>query len=209
MSQNTPVQNRFYRKMVESPKKERPYGITDAIIFEHRLTSDGAAKFIENEYFPDEHYLWGGKKGSFTRKLNRCRYVLDPAWHRIDREGRRGLYRVTTSGGDYDSPSKLGIVVANNLAQSKIIAQTMFAHVCGKPRWENHEVGVVTEFLGGSRNVSKEALFSLNHETIEEHQQAISDKRKLIEETHELIALWEERIQVIGSFDYDILFNDE
>lgn len=209
MSQNTPTQNRFYRKMVESPKKERPYGITDAIVFEHRLTPDGANKFIKNEYFGHEGHLWGGKLGSFTRKFNRCLYVLEPAWSRIDREGRQGLYQVTVHGGDYDSPTKLGIVVANNVSQSKIIAQTMFAHVYGKPRWSGTDVTVETAFLGGSKNVSKEALFSLNHETIESHQKAIAAKRELIKESQEQITLWKERIQVIGSFDYDILLNDE
>ena len=209
MSQSTPRQNRFYRKMVESPKKYRPYGITDEVVFKHRLTSEQAAKFIMDEYFPEETYLWGGKKGSFTRKLNRCRFVLDPAWDRIDREGRPGLYRVTTRGGTYESPSHLGIVVANNVDQSKIIAQTMFAHVYGKPRWEGHTIEIDTDFLGGSRNVSKESLFALNHETISEHQTAIAEQRKQIKESQELIELWQERIQVIGSFDYDILFDDD
>ena len=189
--------------MVDRPKKEHPYGITDEIIYEHRLTAEDARKFITDTYFEGETYLYGGVKGSHTRKVNRCLRVIDPAWRRIDAEGRLGIYEVRTAGGDYYTPSKLGVILAQDKSHANTIAKAMFAHVAGERRYSDEDCAIEALFLGGSQNTTKESLFSLNNCVMSEYRKAIEDVKEEISKKEKLIELFSERLIVIGSFDFD------
>jgi hypothetical protein len=199
----------YYRRMVDWPKRKAPYGITEDLVFRLRLTREGATAFILDNYFPEasgyEGHLRGGRKGSFTRKFNRCDRILGPAWRQIDSRGRKGLYRVGTNGGGYGDVSTVGTILASDMSHANTVAKTMFTHVAGTSRWSKEPAEIHVEFLGGSRDVGREELFSINNQHIKEFQDKISELHIEIEKVQGRVRLHEARIQALMAFDYEDL----
>lgn len=205
----TREQAMYYRRMVDWPKKQAPYGITDDLVFRLRLTSKGAKAFILDNYFPEtdgvEYRLCGGRKGSFTRKFNRCDRILGRAWRQIDSRGRKGLYRVQTNGGEYGDVSTVATILASDMSHAVTVAKTMFTHVAGTSRWSDEPAEISVDFLGGQKGVGREELFSLNNQHIKEFQDKITEIHSKIEKEHARVRLHEARIQALMAFDYEAL----
>ncbi len=144
-----------FQRALTGDDEDFPWGLTADRVAELRPGQDDIEMWLLAVHYPDARRrsrMTRGRKGYFTRRLQKVWNACAAGYDVLDREGRPGYYEVWATGNcHYTDPAGLGIVWAQSLDRAAQLAELLFRHVAGPNNYAPDGRGQIrVRFLGGS-----------------------------------------------------------
>ena len=195
----------FHRALASDPA-DHPWGLTADTVWALRPTRDDIELWLLTTRHPgvaNRAALTRGRKGHFTRRMERVWSAVATAYRELDREGRPGYYDVWVTGKlGWNDPTDLGTIWARDMYHANQVAGLMFDHVAGPDRFGASSRGEVRlKFLPGPAKHDEEHARRRQLEAATSMKEFLEEQRKHAEFTDDRIQLLEARLQAILAVD--------